>query len=101
MNFPVFRSVLKIVVTYLVAGGLWFLLSDRLLIAPNFSATNLKGWALGKGLGFVLVTAGLLAHPLYREFKSRAASEDLVRRSNPGKGSVFTVTLPLSIRETP
>ncbi|MGY8830913.1 MAG: GGDEF domain-containing protein, partial [Pseudomonadales bacterium] len=58
MNIP--QSPWRLTLTYALAAGLWVFFSDRLLATLGLPLAQLERAQLLKGLGFVLLTAGLL-----------------------------------------
>lgn len=62
---PVNRGIVKIILIYILVGGLWILFSDSIL--PHFTndITILTHLATAKGLFYVLVTAALLYFLIY------------------------------------
>ncbi len=60
-----------IIVPYLLFGGLWILLSDRLLERIEPDPARRVEWSIWKGWAYVLVTGVLLALLLYRVLRAR------------------------------
>ena len=58
MNAP--QGAWRLTLCYMLAAGLWVLFSDGLLVGLGLSLAQLERAQLLKGLGFVLLTAGLL-----------------------------------------
>ena len=54
------QLALKVALIYVIVAGVWILLSDELLKAFVSSPTERTDLSIVKGLGFVLVTGGLL-----------------------------------------
>jgi two-component system cell cycle sensor histidine kinase/response regulator CckA len=75
------RTIVRIVVPYVVFSGLWIILSDHalanLLADPNARIQ----WSIYKGWAFILVTALLLSFLLWREFKAREKMDASLRAS--------------------
>jgi PAS domain-containing protein len=73
------NSAARIAVTYLIAGILWIALSDFLLAGfGGLTSTGLLV-SLGKGLGFVMLSTGLVFGLCRREYRNMARTMDLLR----------------------
>lgn len=82
----------RVSLVYLVAAGLWILLSDRYLVAQPFSESLFSRLSTYKGLLFVLVSSvllyiGLLAVLRYYEEQQQAHVKDLERLSGEIRAS--------------
>ena len=65
------KAMAHIIVPYLLFGGLWILLSDRLLERIEPDPARRVEWSIWKGWAYVLVTGVLLALLLYRVLRAR------------------------------
>ena len=81
MKFPSIRCDLRIALLYLLFGGLWILLTDRLLAALVPSISVLTTLQTYKGWGFVLASAALIFILLQRELRTRQLAEIKLRES--------------------
>lgn len=66
---------------YLFFGGLWILLSDRLLAVLASDHASLIAWQTYKGWAFVLLSAGLIYELLRRELRQHRRDEQALRES--------------------
>lgn len=74
------RSSVRITLWYLLGASAWIITSDVVVgVAANESAESIVLNNL-KGIGFVVVTTGLLYWVLEREFSRRRAAESVLRR---------------------
>lgn len=67
-----FKTVMRIILPYVLFGALWIFLSDRILESLVSDPIGRMQWSIYKGWAFILITALLLAHLLYAEFRKRA-----------------------------
>jgi PAS domain S-box-containing protein len=81
MSYRWSKSVLKIVLSYVLFAGLWILLSDQLLEVVSLDEATHTQWSIYKGWFFVLVTALLLVVLLRRELKHREHDQEALRES--------------------
>lgn len=75
------RIPLKVTLLYLLTGGLWILLSDRVLVRLVPNPALYASLQSSKGIFFVLVTAILLYGLLHRDLASLQRSESDLRAS--------------------
>lgn len=75
------RAILRIVLPYLLFGGLWIFLSDHLLHALPLDAAMHAQIAMYKGWAFVVVTAILLGMMLHRELAAQEKVRAAQRQS--------------------
>ncbi|MGE5708088.1 MAG: sensor histidine kinase [Bacteroidota bacterium] len=75
------RIPLKVTLLYLLTGGLWILLSDRLLAWFVSDPALYASLQSSKGLSFIFVTALLLYGVLHRDLASLQRSESELRAS--------------------
>lgn len=81
MRYPIYRTILRIVLPYMFFAGLWILLSDKALQALVEDPAAYARWSIVKGWGFVLVTALLLSGLLHFTLRKRQrAFHDLEAR---------------------
>ena len=75
------RQSLKIAITYVALAGLWIILSDAVLLdlSPRWAPETLSTINSLKGLGFVLVTAGLLYWMVRRSLTRQEKGESQYR----------------------
>jgi PAS domain S-box-containing protein len=81
MKFPSIRGELKVAFLYLLFGGLWILLTDRLLAVLVPSISDLTTLQTYKGWAFVLTSAALIFILLRRELRTRQLAETKLRDS--------------------
>ena len=81
MKFPSIRGDLKVALLYLLFGGLWILLSDRLLAALVPSISLLTTLQTYKGWAFVLASAALIFILLRRDLHRDRLAETKLRES--------------------
>lgn len=79
MNAP--QSAWRLTLYYTLAAGLWVLFSDGLLAALGLSLAQLERAQLLKGLGFVLLTAGLLYAVLRTHHTQQRQTHQALQRS--------------------
>lgn len=84
MKASIKHPVVRIVVIYILVGGIWIVVSDR--VVRQFSASVEQAATLEtiKGLGFVALTSILIFLLLWREFSARQRVEDDLRELNMG-----------------
>lgn len=73
-----FSSALRVAALYLLFGGLWILVSDRVLGLLAGSPDAYQQWQTYKGWAFVLVSAGLIWALVRQEARGRALHERLL-----------------------
>lgn len=81
MRPGVLRSILRVVVPYMIFAGLWILLSDRLLEAVLADPAARVQWSIYKGWMFVVVTGLLLASTLRVELEARVRTTEALQMS--------------------
>ncbi len=81
MKLSVTRVDLRIALLYTIFGGLWILLSDRLLAALTSDIATLSAAQTYKGWAFVLVSALLIFFLLRRDLILRQVAESNLRES--------------------
>lgn len=81
MKLSIIRVDLRIALLYAIFGGLWILLSDRLLAALILDIATLSAVQTYKGWAFVLVSALLIFFLLRRDLILRQAAESDLRES--------------------
>ncbi len=88
------KTILRVVVPYIVFAGLWILLSDWILAAMTSDPALRTQWSIYKGCAFVLVTALLLTALLRVElWARRRAEEDLLRLAAAVEQSTETIMI--------
>ena len=70
----------RLALKYLLIAGLWIVVSDRVLALFFGGGPSTEFWSIAKGLGFVVVTAGIL-HALARRMQSRIREADSSRQT--------------------
>lgn len=79
MNTP--QSAWRLTLSYMLAAGLWVLFSDVLLAAVGLPLEQLERAQLLKGLGFVLLTSGLLYSVLRNHRQQHSQVHHALRNS--------------------
>lgn len=87
------RSLLRIVGLYSVVAMAWIVWSDSLMGLVTVDPRYTVFISMAKGLGFVLVTAGILAFVLRRGFL-RLARTEAARESTASRMTAIADTLP-------
>jgi len=65
------RSLLRVVISYIIVAGLWITFSDSVLFALDQRYGFPEEFATYKGLAFVLITSVILFIVLFRELRKR------------------------------
>lgn len=81
MKRPEFPSARRIAVLYILFGGVWILLSDRLLAVLVSDPGRMTGFQSYKGWAFVAVSSLLLYAVIRRELRKRTRAEGALQES--------------------
>lgn len=89
MTLSAHRLDQNIALLYLFFGGLWVLLSDRLLAVLVNDGVALTAWQTYKGWAFVLLSAALIYGLLRRELRRHRRDEQALRESEERYRLIF------------
>jgi len=101
MKPSVLQIDLRVALLYALFGGLWILLSDRLLAALITDVSLLTTLQTYKGWAFVLISALLIYALLRYELRLRNITEDKLRESEDRYRLLFETSIDASLLTTP
>lgn len=99
--FSAMQLDLRVALMYVIFGGLWILLSDRLLAASTKNASALTAWQTYKGWAFVAASALVIFLLLRRELTFRKIAEGKLEESEERHRQLFDHSLDAILLTAP
>jgi PAS domain S-box-containing protein len=101
MTLSAHRFDQNVALLYLFFGGLWVLLSDRLLAVLVSDGAALTAWQTYKGWAFVLLSAALIYGLLRRELRRHRRDEQALRESEERYRLIFEHSMDAILLSAP